>query len=72
VRDEGVGIPEEELDAIFESFYRVDSTLRRSTQGAGLGLFLVRAIIRAMGGDVWVQSQPGQGSAFYFTLPVAA
>jgi len=72
VRDEGVGIPEEELDAIFESFYRVDSSLRRSTQGAGLGLFLVRAIIRAMGGDVWVQSQPGQGSAFYFSLPIAS
>ncbi len=71
VQDEGVGISEEELDAIFESFYRVDSSLRRSTQGAGLGLFLVKAIVQAMGGDVWVQSRPGQGSAFYFTLPIA-
>jgi len=71
VQDEGVGISEEELDAIFESFYRVDSSLRRSTQGAGLGLFLVKAIVQAMGGDIWVQSQPGRGSAFYFTLPIA-
>jgi len=72
VQDEGIGIPEEEQEAIFESFYRVDSSLRRSTQGAGLGLFLVRAIVRAMGGDVWVESEPGHGSTFIFTLPVAS
>jgi len=72
VQDEGVGIPPEDHEAIFESFYRVDSSLRRSTQGAGLGLFLVRAIIRAMGGDVWVESEPGQGATFIFTLPIAA
>ncbi|HHB89840.1 MAG TPA: sensor histidine kinase [Anaerolineae bacterium] len=71
VRDEGVGIPEEELDAIFEPFYRVDSSLRRKAQGAGLGLFLVRAIVRAMGGDIWVESEPGNGSTFYFTLSIA-
>ncbi len=72
VQDEGIGIPEEDQEAIFESFYRVDSSLKRSTQGAGLGLFLVRAIVQAMGGDIWVQSEPGKGSAFYFTLPIAA
>ncbi len=71
VRDEGVGIPEEEQEAIFEPFYRVDSSLRRKAQGAGLGLFLVRAIVRAMGGDIWVESEAGKGSTFYFTLPVA-
>jgi len=71
VRDEGVGIPEEELKAIFEPFYRVDSSLRRKAQGAGLGLFLVKAIVRAMGGDIWVESEVGKGSTFYFTLPVA-
>jgi signal transduction histidine kinase len=72
VQDEGIGIPEEDQEAIFESFYRVDSSLKRSTQGAGLGLFLVRAIVRAMGGDIHVESEPGKGSAFIFTLPVAA
>ena len=71
VRDEGVGIPEDEQATIFERFYRVDSSLRRATQGVGLGLYLARAIIRAHGGDIWVQSAPGQGSTFYFTLPIA-
>ncbi len=69
VRDQGVGIPEEEMEAIFEPFYRVDSSLRRQAQGAGLGLFLVKAIVRAMGGDIWVESEVGNGSTFYFTLP---
>jgi PAS domain S-box-containing protein len=72
VQDEGIGIPVEDQEAIFESFYRVDSSLKRSTQGAGLGLFLVRASVQAMGGDIWVKSEPGKGSAFIFTLPVAA
>ncbi len=71
VQDEGIGIPEEDQEAIFERFYRVDSSLKRSTQGAGLGLFLVKAIVQAMGGDVWVKSEPGQGAAFFFTLPLA-
>jgi len=72
IKDEGIGIPEEEQKAIFERFYRVDSSLHRDTQGAGLGLFLVKAIIQALGGDIWVKSEPGKGSTFYFTLPVAA
>jgi PAS domain S-box-containing protein len=71
VRDQGIGIPKAQQQVIFESFYRVDSSLRRSTQGAGLGLFLVRAIVRAMAGDVWVESEAGQGATFYFTLPLA-
>ncbi len=71
VRDEGIGIPEEDQKAIFDPFYRVDSSLRRRAQGAGLGLFLVKAIVEAMGGRIWVESQPGQGSTFYFTLPKA-
>ncbi len=71
VRDSGIGIPEEEFDDIFEPFYRVDSSLRRRAQGAGLGLFLVKAIIQAMGGEIWVESELGKGSAFFFTLPVA-
>lgn len=70
VADQGVGIPYEEQDSIFERFYRVDSSLRRSTQGVGLGLYLVRAIVKAHGGDVWLQSTPGTGSTFYFSLPL--
>ena len=71
VRDEGIGISEEDQEAIFESFYRIDSGLKRSTQGAGLGLYLVKAIVQAMGGEVWVESEPGRGSTFFFTLPIA-
>jgi PAS domain S-box-containing protein len=69
VSDEGVGIPVSEQERIFERFSRVDSSLTRQTPGAGLGLFLVKSVIEAHGGRVWVESQPGRGATFYFTLP---
>ncbi len=69
VTDEGVGIPEDEQDRIFERFYRVDSALSRKTQGTGLGLYLARAVIEAHGGKISVKSQLGKGSTFSFTLP---
>ncbi len=49
----------------------MDNRLRRETQGAGLGLFLSRAIVEANGGRIWVESQPGRGTRFSFTLPLA-
>jgi len=70
VSDEGVGIPATEQERIFDRFARVDNSLTRQTPGAGLGLFLVKAVIEAHGGRVGVESQPGQGSTFNFTLPV--
>ena len=70
VADEGIGIPLNEQDSVFDRFYRVDSGLRRDTQGVGLGLFLVRAIVEAHGGEVWLESEPGKGSTFYFALPL--
>jgi PAS domain S-box-containing protein len=69
VRDQGEGIPENEQEHIFERFYRVDGKLSRKTQGTGLGLYLAKAIIEAHGGKISVESKPGQGSTFYFTLP---
>jgi PAS domain S-box-containing protein len=69
VRDQGVGLSEVEQERVFERFYRVDGALSRRTQGTGLGLFLARAIIETHGGRIWVESQPGKGSVFYFTLP---
>ncbi len=71
VADQGVGIAPEEQERIFDRFYRVDNRLKRSTQGAGLGLYLSRAIIEAHGGTIYVESQIGRGSRFYFTLPLA-
>ena len=58
------------LPHIFESFYRIDNTLRRSTAGAGLGLFLCKAIVEAHGGEIWVRSEIGRGTTFFLALPV--
>ena len=69
VTDEGIGIAPGERDRIFERFYRVENALSRKTQGAGLGLYLVKSVIDAHGGRIWVDSNLGQGSTFVFTLP---
>jgi PAS domain S-box-containing protein len=71
VADQGIGIAPEEQERIFERFYRVDNRLRREAQGAGLGLFLSKAIVEAQGGRMWVDSPPGRGARFSFTLPLA-
>jgi signal transduction histidine kinase len=70
VADQGIGIPQAEQGKLFQRFYRVDSSLRRSTQGAGLGLFLCRAIVEAHGGRIWLRSEPGKGTTVFFTLPI--
>jgi GAF domain-containing protein len=71
VQDSGIGIPADQLDRIFERFYQVDGTTTRRFGGAGLGLAIVKQIVEAHGGSVGVQSEPQQGSLFYFTIPVA-
>lgn len=71
VSDEGIGIPATEQERIFDRFARVDNSLTRQMPGAGLGLFLVKAVIEAHGGRVWVESRPGQGATFNFTLPTS-
>jgi PAS domain S-box-containing protein len=68
VRDQGVGITEADQERIFDRFYRVDGALSRKTQGTGLGLYLSKAIIEAHGGTMRVESEPGKGSTFTFTL----
>jgi signal transduction histidine kinase/response regulator of citrate/malate metabolism len=70
VHDEGIGIPAQDLERIFERFYRVDNDITWRTSGVGLGLALCRGIIAAHGGHIWAESQLGEGSTFYFTLPV--
>ena len=70
VRDEGMGIPPEELEKIFSRFYRVEENGHRIPGGIGLGLALVREMVRAHGGRVWAESTVGRGSTFYFTVPI--
>jgi len=72
VSDQGIGIPPEELDRVFERFYRVENEIIQSVRGAGLGLTVCQGIIEAHGGRIWVESTIGVGSNFYFTLPVGA
>jgi len=69
VVDQGIGIPNDEIDRIFERFYRVDPARHRSTGGTGLGLSIVKHVAASHGGDVNVWSVEGQGSTFTLTLP---
>jgi signal transduction histidine kinase len=71
VADTGEGIPAKELPNIFERFYRVDKSRARATGGSGLGLTIARRLVEAHGGSIDVQSEPGKGSRFAFTVPVA-
>jgi adenylate cyclase len=72
VIDTGIGIPPSQLEHIFDRFYQVDGSAWRQYGGVGLGLALVREIVRTYGGRVTVESQVGQGSTFTVVLPVAA
>ncbi len=69
VRDDGPGIPAEARSRVFERFYRVEKARSREQGGTGLGLAIVKHVVQAHGGDVRVESEPGRGSAFFFTLP---
>ena len=72
VADTGIGIPPEDLERIFERFYRVDAARSRALGSTGLGLSIVKHLARSMGGEIHVQSQPGKGSRFSFSLPIAS
>ena len=71
VQDDGPGIPAEALERVFERFYRVDKARSREQGGTGLGLSIVKHIVQGHGGRVWVESAPGQGAKFCFTLQPA-
>jgi two-component system sensor histidine kinase SenX3 len=72
ITDQGEGIPEEDLDRVFERFFRVDQARSRHTGGTGLGLAIVKHAVQNHGGDIRVWSQPGHGSTFTIRLPEAS
>jgi signal transduction histidine kinase len=72
VKDQGAGIPKDELKRIFKRFYRVPGPLAARLKGTGLGLFIVRSVAKRHGGQVWAESAgPGHGSTFTFQLPIS-
>ncbi len=70
VKDTGIGIPQEYQQAIFERFVQVDMSLSRGYEGAGLGLPISKGLVKLLGGTLWVESEPNEGSTFYFTIPI--
>ena len=72
VTDTGLGIPADEIGHVFERFRRVRSGAAQSIPGTGLGLTIVKQIVEMHGGKIWVESAVGHGSAFHFTVPLAA
>lgn len=69
VKDNGVGIPKDRMEAIFDRFVQADIGDKRAFQGAGLGLSISKAYVEMLGGKIWVESEEGKGSGFYFTIP---
>jgi len=70
VHDEGLGIPEKDQEHIFERFYRSDDSQREKPHGLGLGLYIAHEIISLHDGQIWLESAPGKGTTFYFSVPI--
>lgn len=70
IADTGVGFPREAQEYIFERFRQADGSITRQYGGSGLGLSICKNLVQLMGGEIWAHSIPGQGSSFYFTLPL--
>ncbi len=72
IQDTGIGVETKDIPRLFEEFFRSENAIRQSIKGTGLGLSLVKGIIEAHGGKIWVKSKVGEGSTFSFTLPIQA
>lgn len=70
VKDTGIGIPRKDYPQVFEKFYRSDKAVASETEGTGLGLYIVKAVIESSGGKVWFKSSEGKGTTFYLSLPL--
>jgi signal transduction histidine kinase len=71
IKDSGIGIPEDQLERIFEKFHQVEDSLRRSIAGTGLGLAITKGLVEVHHGKIWAESEVGKGSTFTFTLPIS-
>ncbi|HEU5488809.1 MAG TPA: HAMP domain-containing sensor histidine kinase, partial [Candidatus Nitrosotalea sp.] len=69
VKDNGKGIPKEKQDGLFKKFYQIDTSMKRSHGGTGLGLVICKGITEALGGTIWLESEVGKGTTFYFQIP---
>jgi two-component system, OmpR family, sensor histidine kinase VicK len=69
-RDNGLGIPRDQQAELFTKFFRAQNILKKDTKGSGLGLYLNKKIVEALGGKIWIESEEGQGTTVYFTLPI--
>jgi len=72
VQDRGIGMSGQEMEQLFQKFYRVDRPEVRAAGGTGLGLYITKNLVELQGGRIWVESDPERGSAFAFSLPAAA
>ena len=70
VSDTGIGIPRERIDGLFAEFQQADATIAREYGGTGLGLSITKKFVEMHGGRVWVESEPGKGSTFFFSIPL--
>jgi signal transduction histidine kinase len=70
ISDNGIGIPEEKIESIFNDFYQVDGSLTRTYGGAGIGLFISKKIITTHGADIWLESKTETGTIVHVILPV--
>lgn len=70
VEDNGIGIPEEAMPRLFSKFFRVSNAVQKAEKGTGLGLFIAKSIIEKLNGKIWVESEVGKGTKFYFSLPL--
>jgi len=70
VADQGIGIPAEDLERVFDRMYRIEQRLSPEVGGVGLGLAICKGLVQEHGGRIWVESKPGKGSTFYFNLPI--
>jgi signal transduction histidine kinase len=69
IRDTGIGIPADAIPNLFKRFYRADNAIASQTEGSGLGLYMAKGIVRAHGGEIWIESELNRGTIVHFTLP---